>query len=98
MWSLIKELELVFQKLGEKTKRLRRVKMHLQSYLDEMVWRIENRTLDLKRAYLKRILHVEQWMKYLNRLRKTQKRRQKRMGVAGADQDKTNLMLFELQQ
>ena len=46
MWSLIKELELVFMKLGEKTKRLRRVKMHLQSYLDEMVWRIENRTLD----------------------------------------------------
>lgn len=46
MWSLIKELELVFMKLGEKTKRLRRVKSHLQNYLDEMVWRIENRTLD----------------------------------------------------
>ncbi len=29
MWQQIKELELVFMKLGEKTRRLRRVKSHL---------------------------------------------------------------------
>lgn len=52
MWSLIRELELVFMKLREKTKRLRRVKMLLQNYLDEMVWRIENRSLEQKRIFL----------------------------------------------
>ena len=70
MWSQIKELELVFLKLGEKTKRLRRVKGHLQGYLDEMVWRIENRTLDQKRKYLVNILSVDQWGKYIKRLTK----------------------------
>jgi len=75
MWNQIKELELVFMKLGEKTRRLRRVKSHLQCYLDEMVWRIECRTLDEKRKYLLRILNVHAWAKYVKRLEKLQRKR-----------------------
>lgn len=70
MWQQIKELELVFMKLGEKSRRLRRVKSHLQCYLDEMVWRTECRTLDEKRKYLVRILQVKEWAKYVKRLEK----------------------------
>jgi hypothetical protein len=77
MWNQIKELELVFMKLGEKTRRLRRVKSHLQCYLDEMVWRIECRTLDEKRKYLLRILNVHSWAKYVKRLEKIQRKRLK---------------------
>ena len=62
-------------KLGEKTRRLRRVKSHLQCYLDEMVWRIECRTLEEKRKYLVRILNVTEWGKYVKRLEKLQKKR-----------------------
>jgi len=46
MWNQIKELELVFLKMGEKTRRLRKIKLTLQGYLDEMVWRIENRKIE----------------------------------------------------
>jgi hypothetical protein len=58
MWKQIKELELVFMKLGEKTKRLRRVKSHLQGYLDELCWRCEHRELDKKRDYLVEVLQT----------------------------------------
>jgi hypothetical protein len=85
MWAQIKELELVFMKLGEKTKRLRRVKSHLQCYLDEMVWRIENRTLEQKRSYLINLLQVDQWAKYVKRLQKLQRKRNKRSGVEAED-------------
>lgn len=70
----IKELELVFRKLGEKTRRLKRVKSHLQCYLDEMVWRIECRTLEEKRAYLLRTLNVVAWGKYVWRLERLQRK------------------------
>ena len=72
---MVKELEIVFMKLGEKARRLRRVKSHLQCYLDEMVWRIECRTLDEKRNYLIKILNVEEWGKYVRRLEKLQKKK-----------------------
>ena len=62
-------------KLGEKTRRLRRVKSHLQCYLDEMVWRIECRTLVEKRAYLVRMMNVHAWGKYVKRLEKIQRKR-----------------------
>lgn len=62
-------------KLGEKTRRLKRVKSHLQCYLDEMVWRIECRTLDEKRKYLIRILNVTSWCKYVRRLEKLQRKK-----------------------
>ena len=65
MWSQIKELELVFMKLGEKTKRLKRVKSHLQGYLDELCWRCEYRELSEKRQYLIEVLEVSAWQKYI---------------------------------
>lgn len=71
---MVKELEIVFMKLGEKARRLKRVKSHLQCYLDEMVWRIECRTLEEKRKYLIKILTVEEWGKYVKRLKKLQKK------------------------
>ncbi|CDW71267.1 UNKNOWN [Stylonychia lemnae] len=77
MWAQIKELEIVFMKLGEKTRRLKRVKSHLQCYLDEMVWRIECRTLDEKRNYLLKTLNITEWGKYVKRLEKLQKKKQK---------------------
>ena len=64
MWSQIKELELVFMKLGEKTKRLKRVKSHLQGYLDELCWRCEHRELNEKRGYLIDVLSVTSWQAY----------------------------------
>ena len=65
MWSQIKELELVFMKLGEKTKRLKRVKSHLQGYLDELCWRCENRELADKRNTLIEILQLKNWKVYI---------------------------------
>ena len=42
-----------------------------------MVWRTECRTLDEKRKYLVRILQVKEWTKYVKRLQKAQRKRQK---------------------
>ena len=52
MWQQIRELELVFMKMKEVTQQLTKIKSQLQSYLDELVWRVEHRTLDSKRDYL----------------------------------------------
>ncbi len=68
MWSQIKELEIIFIKMGEKTRRLKKIKIYLQSYLDEMVWRIENRKIEEKWAFLIKYLNVENWNKYIKRL------------------------------
>jgi hypothetical protein len=57
-------------KMGEKTRRLKKIKSHLQGYLDEMVWRIENRKIDEKRDFLINILNVYSWQKYVKRLNK----------------------------
>jgi len=59
--------------LGEKTRRLKRVRSHLQSYLDEMVWRIECRTIEEKRKYLIELLSVQNWNDYLTRLEGNEK-------------------------
>ncbi len=40
----------------------------MQSYLDEMVWRIEGRTIDEKRKYLISLLSVTSWNDFLTRL------------------------------
>jgi hypothetical protein len=80
-------------KLGEKTRRLRRVKSHLQCYLDEMVWRIECRTLEEKRKYLIRILQVSEWAKYVKRLEKVQRKRLKLEGKNVAEE-----MLYEMEE
>jgi hypothetical protein len=77
MWAQIKELELVFMKMGEKTRRLRRVKNLLQPYMGEMVWRIECRTLEEKRAYLLKTLSVREWGKYVKRLERLQRKQDK---------------------
>ena len=77
MWNQIRELELVFLKMGERSKRLRKIKGHLQGYLDEMVWRIENRNVEDKRNFLINVLKVENWQKYIKRLKKIQVKRQK---------------------
>ena len=42
-----------------------------------MVWRTECRTLDEKRKYLVRILAIKEWSKYVKRLEKAQRKRQK---------------------
>mmetsp|Transcript_13881 Transcript_13881/g.21637 ORF Transcript_13881/g.21637 Transcript_13881/m.21637 type:complete len:222 (-) Transcript_13881:171-836(-) len=78
MWQEIKELELIFMKMGEKTRRLKKIKTHLQGYLDEMVWRIENRTVETKRQFLIRILGTSNWRKYLKRLKAIQKKKEDR--------------------
>jgi hypothetical protein len=78
MWHQIKELELIFIKMGEKTRRLTRIKSYLQGFLDEMVWRVENRNIEDKRKYLISILTTESWRKYVKRLKKIQKKRERR--------------------
>eukprot|EP00347_Sterkiella_histriomuscorum_P012033 403370148 len=93
MWSEIKELEIVFMKLGEKTRRLKRVKAHLQCYLDEMVWRTQCRTLDEKRAYLLKTLNFTEWQKYVKRLEKLSKKNQKTEAKNVAEE-----MMMEMEQ
>ena len=68
MWQQIKELELIFMKMNEKTRRLKKIKSYLQSFLDEMVWRIENRHLEQRRSSLVEILKTHNWEKYVKRL------------------------------
>jgi len=57
-------------KMGEKTRRLKKIRSYLQGFLDEMVWRIENRNIEDKRNYLIRILSTDAWEKYTKRLDK----------------------------
>jgi hypothetical protein len=38
--------------------------------MDEMVWRIECRTIEEKRNYLLKIMNIEEWTKYLKRIEK----------------------------
>ena len=78
MWQQIKELELIFMKMGEKTKRLKKIKTYLQGYLDELVWRIEYRNINQKRNFLVQILTTEAWGKFSRRLLKIKKRREQR--------------------
>ena len=59
-------------KMGEKTRRLKKIRSYLQGFLDEMVWRIENRNIEDKREFLIRILNVDAWAKYTKRLLKIQ--------------------------
>lgn len=91
MWNQIKELELVFMKLGEKTKRLKRVKSHLQGYLDELCWRCENRELDSKRESLISVLGAENWMQHIQKVRKNQEKVLKKYGVECGPEEKQNV-------
>lgn len=98
MWAQIKELELVFMKLGEKTKRLKRVKSHLQSYLDELCWRCECRELADKREYLVETLNVDSWQHYINRIRRMQEKTLTKHGLAtsGKEQETVTKMYDEV--
>ena len=64
--------------MGEKTRRLKKIKSYLQGFLDEMVWRIENRKVEEKRDFLIKILNTEAWEKYMKRLTKIQKKNENR--------------------
>ena len=68
-------------KLGEKTKRLKRVKSHLQGYLDELCWRCENRDLHEKRLSLINVLGSDNWSQHIAKIRKVQEKALKKYGV-----------------
>lgn len=68
LWLEIRELELVFTKLGEKSKKLMFLKPMLQSYLDELTWRIQHRTVHERREALYKLLSVEVFPEYISHL------------------------------
>ena len=47
--------------MGERTRRLKKIKSYLQGFLDEMVWRIEFRGLEQKRQFLLKVFSEMNW-------------------------------------
>lgn len=82
--------------MGEKTRRLKKIKSYLQGFLDEMVWRIENRNIEQKRNYLVEVLNIDNWQKYVKRLNRLKRKREIRQVGATNPQNIAEEMMLEI--